>query len=260
MPRFPFSTERTDPNEVNFLQMMQPAPNRNGSTSSTSDDPSSLLSKLRSLDRHTAVSSEFTTQTSSGAVVSLLTLLSILYLLHSEYLYNIQNTTVVDHVHVNATSPAGLEMEFDITFPKIPCALLSIDANDPTGQSQSLHLDRRHHVWKHRLDRRGKMIGRRSRFELGGTMQSEDHLRESAEKAGLQLLEGEALEAKRAMMRMDKEGGEGGDGNKELEPEEEECGDCYGAGDEGECCPTCDDVKRVSFSFLNISMRVVCLG
>ena len=28
------------------------------------------------------------------------------------------------------------------------------------------------------------------------------------------------------------EGGEGG------------CGDCYGAGDEGECCDTCDDVKR----------------
>ena len=81
-------------------------------------------------------------------------------------------------------------MEFDITFPKIPCALLSIDASDPTGQSQSLHLDRRHHVWKHRLDQRGKMIGRRSRFELGGTMQSEEHLRASAEKAGLQLLEG----------------------------------------------------------------------
>lgn len=96
------------------------------------------------------------------------------------------------------------------------------------------------------------MIGRRSRFELGGTLQSEEHLRASAEKAGLQLLEGEALEAKQAMMRMDKEAGEGGgegeddggDGGKEWETEEEECGDCYGAGDEGECCPTCDDVKR----------------
>ena len=136
-------------------------------------------------------------------------------------------------------------MEFDITFPKIPCALLSIDASDPTGQSQSLHLDRRHHVWKHRLDQRGKMIGRRSRFELGGTMQSEEHLRASAEKAGLQLLEGGALEAKQAMMRMDQEGGgDDQDDGKELETEEEECGDCYGAGDEGECCPTCDDVKR----------------
>jgi hypothetical protein len=26
---------------------------------------------------------------------------------------------------------------------------------------------------------------------------------------------------------------------------EEVCGSCYGAGDDGECCDTCDDVKRV---------------
>ena len=27
--------------------------------------------------------------------------------------------------------------------------------------------------------------------------------------------------------------------------DEEECGSCYGDGDEGECCNTCDDVKRL---------------
>ena len=232
------------------IEGMMP-PNRNGEPA---DDPSSssssLLSHLRSLDRHTAVSSEFAVRTTSGALLSALTLLSILLLLRSEYVYNLQDRTVVDRVRVNATSPAGLELEFDITFPKIPCALLAVDAADPTGlQAQSLHLDRRHHVWKHRLDgRTGKMIGRRSRFELGGTMRNEEHLREAAGRAGLEVLEGEALEAQQKRQQSEQqqlgEGGEGGEQEGEEPVDEEECGDCYGAGDEGECCPTCDDVKR----------------
>jgi len=222
-----------------------------GSSRSNNDNDSNggggLSARLRALDRHTSVSREFQVRTSSGALFSVLTILSIAYLLRSEYAYNFQ-TTVVDHVHVNATSPAGLEVEFDITFPRISCALLSVDANDPTGQVQSLHLDRRHHVWKHRLDKSGRMIGRRSRFELGGTMQSEEHVRAAAERTGLKIIEGEELEAKKAMERMDKElegqQGQDGDSSSSDDPEEEECGDCYGAGDEGECCPTCDDVKR----------------
>ena len=217
-----------------------------GSSRSSNSDSGGLSARLRALDRHTSVSTEFRVRTSSGALFSVLTVLSIAYLLRSEYVYNFQ-TTVVDHVHVNATSPAGLEVEFDITFPRIACALLSVDANDPTGQAQSLHLDRRHHVWKHRLDNMGHMIGRRSRFELGGTLQSEEHVRAAAERTGLKIIEGEELEAKKAMERMDKEqeGQQEQDGdNSPDEPEEEECGDCYGAGDEGECCPTCDDVKR----------------
>ena len=243
--------------------MMPPSRNTNGQAHATSsqgvpreqDDPSSssssspLLSRLRSLDRHTAVSSEFAVRTSSGALLSAATLLAILSLVNSEYAYNLRRLTVVDRVHVNATSPAGLELEFDVTFPRIPCALLAVDAADPTGQGQSLHLDRRHHVWKHRLDRRGKMIGRRSRFELGGTMRTEEHVREAAGRAGLEILEGEALEAAQQKMRQleqrlgDESGEESGEEGEEPDAEEE-CGDCYGAGDEGECCPTCDDVKR----------------
>lgn len=122
---------------------------------------------------------------------------------------------------MNATTPAGLEMEFDITLPSVPCALLGVDANDPTGQPQSLHLDRRHHVWKHRLSKEGELLGDRHRIELGSTLQSEDHLRDVAVKAGAV-----------------------GDGGGEVSGDDEECGSCYGAGDEGECCNSCDDVKR----------------
>ena len=82
----------------------------------------------------------------------------------------------MDHVHVMVQSPTGLEVEFDITFPHIPCALLATDANDPTGQSQSFHIDTKHRVFKHRLDSNGNTIGRKSRFELGGTFISEEQL------------------------------------------------------------------------------------
>ena len=130
---------------------------------------------------------------------------------------------------MNATSPDGLQVEFDISFPKIPCALLSIDAADPTGQAQSLHIDRQHRVWKHRLDPNGNEIGRRSGFELGSTMRDESHLRELVKKENRhELLDPNYIPP-----------------DEEEEEEEEACGSCYGAGNEEECCNTCDDVKRV---------------
>ena len=142
--------------------------------------------------------------------------------------YNFQ-TVVTERVHVNATSPVGLDVEFDISLPKVPCSLLNIDANDPTGQSQSLHLDRKHHVWKHRIKMtdRGKIryIGRRNKIELGSTLLKEEHLKEEIEKAVGEKEEAEAEE-------------------EEEEDDDNGCGSCYGAGEEGECCNTCDDVKR----------------
>ena len=108
--------------------------------------------------------------------------------MYTEFSFNFK-TSVLERVHVNATTPAGLEMEFDITLPEVPwfditlpevpCAALSIGANDPTGQSQSLHLD---HVGKHRLDKEDNWIKRRLRLELGNTLLSDDHLAKVVEK------------------------------------------------------------------------------
>mmetsp|Transcript_18496 Transcript_18496/g.25450 ORF Transcript_18496/g.25450 Transcript_18496/m.25450 type:complete len:406 (-) Transcript_18496:139-1356(-) len=187
-----------------------------------------LSERLKRFDAHSSVSNEFRVRTFQGAFLSVATLVAILYLIHTELKYNL-TPTILDHVHVNATTPDGLEMEFDVTFPNVRCALLSIDAADPTGQAQSLHIDRKHRVWKHRL-RDGKMFGRRSPFELGDTFHEVEHVEKIARNLGL------------------KEDGEGNDPKDsedyESADDEEECGSCYGAGDEGECCNTCDDVKR----------------
>ena len=136
--------------------------------------------------------------------------------------YNFQ-TIMTERVHVNATSPTGLDVDFDISLPQVPCSLLNIDANDPSGQTQSLHLDRRHHVWKHRIkvDENGEIqyAGERRKLEQGSTLLHEEHLED--------LLETISIET-----------------GITAEDEEKDCGSCYGAGQEGECCDTCEDVKR----------------
>lgn len=141
-----------------------------------------------------------------------------------EITYNFQPVTI-ERVHVNATSPVGLDVEFDISLHQVPCSLLNIDANDPAGQTQSLHLDKKHHIWKHRIKQHPKtgviqFIGKKRKLEQGSTLLHEEHLRAQLEKLV-------------------------GDSEDESASEDEEnCGSCYGAGDEGECCQTCDDVKR----------------
>ena len=138
---------------------------------------------------------------------------------------------MTERVHVNATSPTGLDVEFDISLPQVPCNLLNIDANDPSGQTQSLHLDRKHHIWKHRLQvddnnpNEFHFTGDRRKLEQGSTLLHEDHLEETLEE----------LQGRMVKTFPPKEG---------TDDDDEGCGSCYGAGEEGEFCDTCDDVKR----------------
>jgi len=181
----------------------------------------SLSTRLKKLDYHTSVSQEFRVHTGSGAILSVVTLLIIICLTYTEFQYNF-TPTIKNNVHVNSTSVDGIDIQFDITFPSVPCALLNIDANDPMGQVQSLHIDRTHRIWKHRLDKDGRMIGHKTRFEMGGTLQSVKHIKKYAEERSVEF-------------EYD---------DDDFSEYEEECGSCYGAGDNGECCNTCDDVKR----------------
>lgn len=182
---------------------------------------SSIKDQLKSFDAHSAVGNDFRIRTGNGALLSAFTMLSIAYFVSLEYGYNL-NKERVSTVHVNATTPVGLKLEFDIDFPNIPCALLSVESEDPTGQPQSLHIDRTHRIFKHRLEADGKRKGRRSRFEMGNTLN--DHFLQTTfvEKAKEQ---------------------EAGAGDDEV-GDEELCGSCYGAGEDDECCNTCDDVQR----------------
>jgi hypothetical protein len=209
--------------------------------------------KIKNYDYQNNIPSEFRVYTTHGAILSFTTILLLLYLLSSEYTYNMTYTTR-EKVHVatpihnhhenfgtNNNSKENtmynhlIEMEIDITFPNIACALLSLDAFDPINQRQTLHLDYNHRIWKHRIAKDGTMIGRRSKFELGNTLHNEEHLEEYAKKKDIKFVKKDHTHDKKGLFD---------DYYYANEDETEMCGSCYGAGDEDECCNTCDDVKR----------------
>jgi endoplasmic reticulum-Golgi intermediate compartment protein 3 len=179
---------------------------------------------LKRIDNHSAVSSECRVHTIHGAILSVLTVFIIGCLIHVEYRYNF-STNIIERVHVNATSPRGLEIEFDITLHNVACAILAVDSHDPAGQSQSLHLDQRHHVRKHRISKDGKLIGSSSKLELGSSLLDETQL--------LNALQNRSTEKEDTTVTL-----------KDIQFRDPGCGSCYGAGEENECCDTCDDVKR----------------
>jgi hypothetical protein len=179
---------------------------------------------LKRFDGQSTVANEFRVRTAQGAILSVVTVLLIIYLTYTEYRFNFK-TQLAEKVHVNATTPAGLEMDFEVHLHSVPCAILSVDANDPTGQRQSLHLDKKHHVWKHRMSKKGRFIGERSELELGSTLLKEEDL--------LEVIRNTTGDKELTPLTL-----------KDIHTREQECGSCYGAGEEGECCDTCDDVKR----------------
>ncbi|KAL7570901.1 hypothetical protein ACA910_018958 [Epithemia clementina (nom. ined.)] len=223
---------------------MSAANNTNHSSTSPTSSASASASwkdRLRGWDAHSTVESEFRVYTVQGALFSVVTVLLILYLVVTEFWFNFQVVTT-ERVHVNATSASGLELEFDLSFYDVPCAHLSIDANDPTGQVQSLHLDRTHHVWKHRVrfPKSGAnagqriLMGSKMKLEFGSTLKSMDDLKEELPQL-FTTSNGTQEEGLPSTVK---------EGNDEQE-EDPDCGSCYGAAtEENECCNSCDDIER----------------
>ncbi|KAL6527243.1 hypothetical protein OROGR_016333 [Orobanche gracilis] len=96
---------------------------------------------------------------------------------------------------------------FDVTFPELPCSIVSIDAMDISGEQ---HLDVRHDITKKRIDAHGNIIETRA-----------DTIGSSKMERPLQRYGGR------------------------LEHNETYCGSCYGAeAADDECCNTCDEVRE----------------
>lgn len=226
--------------------------------SSSSSQSTSFAQRIKNFDYQNTIPNEFRVYTTHGALLSFTTILLLLYLISSEYSFNLTHTTrekvYVNTEHHSSSSSSKknadlLEMEIDITFPEVPCALLSIDAYDPNNQRQSLHIDNKHRVWKHRIGKNGKMIGHKSKFELGMTLQNEDHIQTYAQEKGIkfhgQTSKEEGIEHEDESYYYDDHYLEETKSSGDIGNDDEgACGSCYGAGEPEECCNTCDDVKR----------------
>jgi len=173
-----------------------------------------MLQVLQSLDAFPKAHDDYRVKTTTGALVSIISIFIMIILFFSELRYYMK-TEVVEHLYVNTTRSNSLTIDFDLSFPNIACNLLSIDAVDDRGIP---HTDAVHELYKHRLSKAGEKIGTAEQHFLGDSVKTEKELEELA-----------ILAANKAEVVKQQIGS---------------CGNCYGAGAPGACCNTCEDVKR----------------
>lgn len=171
-----------------------------------------MLETFKKIDAFPKAFDDFKVKTTSGAVVSIISVLIMTLLFIAEMQYYLK-TEVVDHLYVNTTRTDKLKVDFDISFPEVPCNLLSLDAADDTGMPQK---DAVHEIYKHKITS-GKRVGVAERAELGDTLQTEKQLEDMTAEDSEKL--------------------------RIIKEQIGSCGNCYGAAAAGLCCNTCDDVK-----------------
>lgn len=165
-----------------------------------------MASFLRGLDAYPKTLDDVRVRTLSGAAVSLIASIGILYLVFAEF-QEFRKLKTESSMYVDMSIGEKLAINFDVTFSVFPCAALHLDAMDISGYQQ---LDLDHNIYKQRMNADGTVHH----------MPKEKHV------------PGESTEVAAAF-----------ENGTKVEPQEY-CGSCYGAGDEGECCNTCEDVRN----------------
>ncbi|KAJ8466362.1 hypothetical protein OPV22_028914 [Ensete ventricosum] len=165
-----------------------------------------ILNKLKNLDAYPKINEDFYSRTFSGGVITVVSSIIILLLFISEtrlFLYSATETKLI----VDTSRGERLHVNFDITFPSLPCTLLSVDTVDISGEQ---HYDIRHDITKKRLDHLGNVIESRQ----GG------------------------IGAPKIDRPLQKHGGR-------LDHSEAYCGTCYGAEtSDDQCCNSCEEVRE----------------
>eukprot|EP00887_Chlorella_sp_A99_P002342 scaffold10.g2342.t1 len=138
-----------------------------------------LLSHLKYLDafpKQREEAAEFFQRTTSGGVITLVSAAFMVLLFFSELRERrfqdsirlrclFTRVTTTHELSVDTTRGEQMEIHFDVTFPRMPCAWISIDAMDVSGE---LHLDvQDHDVYKKRLTPDGYPITDGVKHEVG---------------------------------------------------------------------------------------------
>jgi endoplasmic reticulum-Golgi intermediate compartment protein 3 len=163
---------------------------------------------LRKFDAFPKALDDYRVRTSSGALISIVALCLMIVLFLSELNY-FTNVETIDYLYVNSTRSQNLHVSFDLSFPEVPCNLLSIDAVDDMGMVQE---DVVSEIYKHRLDNNGDQVGEKMPHILGNSIRTEEELKELSKLP-------------------------------HADDKYNECGNCYGAAKPGICCNSCQDVR-----------------
>jgi hypothetical protein len=113
-----------------------------------------LLAKIKTFDAYPKTLEDFRIRTTTGAIVTIISTLLILWLVFSEFSYYLE-PDVRPELKVDTTRGQKMRISFDVTFPHVPCAYMGVDAMDASGEHQ-LSVD--HNIFKIRLSKDGKQI------------------------------------------------------------------------------------------------------
>ncbi|KAH9756637.1 Endoplasmic reticulum vesicle transporter protein [Citrus sinensis] len=207
-----------------------------------------IMNKIRSLDAYPKINEDFYSRTFSGGVITLVSSIVMLLLFFSElrlYLNAVTETKLL----VDTSRGETLRINFDVTFPALPCSILSVDAMDISGEQ---HLDVKHDIFKKRLDSQGNVI--ESRQDGIGAPKVQSCIREIS-VIRVRVCESDYRER---MLRRNSDSGSSDFGSAtriidkplqrhggRLEHNETYCGSCYGAESSDEdCCNNCEEVRE----------------
>ncbi len=107
---------------------------------------------------------EVKVKTFSGAAVSIVAAIMIAVLFFSE-LSIYMTPERVDRLVVDKTRGEKLMVSFDITFPRLPCSLLTMTALDVAGES---HLDLEQDIRKRVVTPSGEVLPQELKYDLSG--------------------------------------------------------------------------------------------
>ncbi len=186
--------------------------------------PPGLRQRLEAFDLHPKLVSDFAVRTKTGAAVSLVAVLLSALLFYGELRAFLAKERV-EFMEVDPIRGERLRVNFDVTFPSMPCAVVSLDAMDVSGNHQ---LEIMHDVFKQRLDSAGEAVEDGESKHVGrGTLHSEQQRKLKQQ----QIAQGRPHEPPRAPADPAAAGKDG------------YCGNCFGAAPAGRCCNTCEEVR-----------------
>ncbi|PNW73965.1 hypothetical protein CHLRE_13g579850v5 [Chlamydomonas reinhardtii] len=196
-----------------------------------------FLGKLKALDAYPKINEDFFTKTMSGGIITIVSSVVMVLLFLSE-LRLFLTTSSAHELSVDVGRGEKIKIHFDVTFPKVPCAWLSLDAMDISGE---LHLDLDHDVYKQRLNANGSPVKEVEKHNVDATKKKPP----SAVNATASAAAGGAPAGGAAGAAGAEGGAAGGAGGGENATAlANGCGSCYGAEDkQGDCCNTCDEVR-----------------
>ncbi|XP_024522703.1 probable endoplasmic reticulum-Golgi intermediate compartment protein 3 isoform X2 [Selaginella moellendorffii] len=111
--------------------------------------------KMKNINAFAHADEHLTQKTVSGAILTIVGVSIILVLFAYEFKFYL-STNVVHQMSVDTTRGQNLPIHINITFPSLPCQILSVDAIDMSGKHE---VDLDTNIWKLRLHKDGHILG-----------------------------------------------------------------------------------------------------